>query len=159
MKLKISQRPEVFFDLFIDAARNLRETAELLKDLIEDYRDVDLKVRRIEDREHEGDEWPEPSFSSSGAASPDDEDAAGTAASRILQTGRAVATSAGRFACYLGFTRLPQLCLSDWAGTGYPSFEEHICEEPANENELEKLFIIDWRNDPARDVAGIGAKR
>ncbi|MGE5458996.1 MAG: DUF47 domain-containing protein [Solirubrobacterales bacterium] len=56
MKLKISQRPEVFFDLFIDAARNLRETAELLRDLIEDYRDVDLKVRRIEDREHEGDE-------------------------------------------------------------------------------------------------------
>src|SRR5512144_2433610 len=27
-----------------------------------------------EAREHEGDEWPEPSFSSSGAASPDDED-------------------------------------------------------------------------------------
>ena len=56
MKLKISQRAEAFFDLFIGAARNLRETADLLKDLIDDYQDVDLKVRRIQDREHEGDE-------------------------------------------------------------------------------------------------------
>jgi hypothetical protein len=56
VKLKISQRAEAFFDLFIGAARNLRETADLLKDLIDDYQDVDLKVRRIQDREHEGDE-------------------------------------------------------------------------------------------------------
>ena len=56
MKLKISQRAEAFFDLFVEDGRNLRETAEMLQDLIEDYRDVDLKVRRIQDREHEGDE-------------------------------------------------------------------------------------------------------
>lgn len=56
MKLKVSQRPEAFFELFVDAARNLRETAEMLQDLIEDYRDVDLKVRQLQDREHEGDE-------------------------------------------------------------------------------------------------------
>ncbi len=56
MKLKISHRSEEFFDLFLESTRNLRETTELLKDLIEDYQDVDLKVRRIRDREHEGDE-------------------------------------------------------------------------------------------------------
>jgi predicted phosphate transport protein (TIGR00153 family) len=56
VKLKISHRAEEFFDLFEESARNLRETAELLKDLIENYEDVDLKVRRIKDREHAGDE-------------------------------------------------------------------------------------------------------
>jgi uncharacterized protein len=56
MKLKISQRAGEFFDLFNESARNLRSTVELLKDLIEDYRDIDLKVRRIQDREHEGDQ-------------------------------------------------------------------------------------------------------
>ena len=56
MKLKISQRAEVFFELFARSAENLRETAELLRDLVENYEDIDLKVRRIQDREHEGDE-------------------------------------------------------------------------------------------------------
>jgi uncharacterized protein len=56
MKLKISQRAGEFFDLFNESAVNLRTTVELLKDLIEDYRDIDLKVRRIQDREHEGDQ-------------------------------------------------------------------------------------------------------
>jgi predicted phosphate transport protein (TIGR00153 family) len=56
VKLKISQRAGEFFDLFSESARNLRESAELLKDLIEHYQDVDLKVRRIQDREHEGDQ-------------------------------------------------------------------------------------------------------
>ena len=37
MKLKISHRAEEFFDLFQESTRNLRETTELLKDLIEDY--------------------------------------------------------------------------------------------------------------------------
>jgi predicted phosphate transport protein (TIGR00153 family) len=56
LRLKISQRSEVFFDLFDQSASNLRETSELLRDLVENYDDVDLKVRRIQDREHEGDE-------------------------------------------------------------------------------------------------------
>jgi uncharacterized protein len=56
LKLKISQRPEEFFSLFTESARNLRAAAELLTDLIEDYRDVELKASRIRDREHEGDE-------------------------------------------------------------------------------------------------------
>jgi uncharacterized protein len=56
VKLKISDRAEAFFELFARSAQNLRETAELLKDLVEAYEDIDLKVRRIQDREHEGDE-------------------------------------------------------------------------------------------------------
>jgi uncharacterized protein len=56
VKLKVSQRADEFFDLFVESGRNLRAGAELLKDLIDDYRDVDLKARRIQDREHEGDE-------------------------------------------------------------------------------------------------------
>jgi predicted phosphate transport protein (TIGR00153 family) len=56
MKLKISHRAEEFFDLFLESAKNLTAAIELLKDLIEDYRDVDLKAKRIQDREHDGDE-------------------------------------------------------------------------------------------------------
>jgi predicted phosphate transport protein (TIGR00153 family) len=56
VKLKISNRAEAFFELFIESAENLRTAAELLQDLIADYRDVELKAQRIADREHEGDE-------------------------------------------------------------------------------------------------------
>jgi predicted phosphate transport protein (TIGR00153 family) len=56
MRLKVSQRSEEFFDLFNRSAINLRETSEMLRDLVGNYEDVDLKVRRIQDREHEGDE-------------------------------------------------------------------------------------------------------
>ncbi len=56
MKLKISNRPDAFFGLFSESAENLRIAAELLQDLIGDFRDVDLKAQRIADREHEGDE-------------------------------------------------------------------------------------------------------
>jgi predicted phosphate transport protein (TIGR00153 family) len=56
MKLKISNRAEAFFDLFTESAENLRAAAELLQDLIGDYRDIELKAQKIADREHEGDE-------------------------------------------------------------------------------------------------------
>lgn len=56
MKLKVSQRPEVFFELFMESAENIRVTAELLHDLITDYTDVEMKARRIQEREHRGDE-------------------------------------------------------------------------------------------------------
>ena len=56
MKLKVSQRPEAFFELFIESAENIRVTAELLKDLLTDYTDVEIKARRIQEREHMGDE-------------------------------------------------------------------------------------------------------
>jgi predicted phosphate transport protein (TIGR00153 family) len=56
VKLKISNRAEAFFDLFVESAENLRATTDLLRDLIEDYVDVELKADRVADREHEGDE-------------------------------------------------------------------------------------------------------
>jgi uncharacterized protein len=55
MKLKISNRSEAFFELFSAGAENLRVAVELLQDLVSDYRDVELKARRIQEREHEGD--------------------------------------------------------------------------------------------------------
>ena len=56
MRLKIAQRTEEYFELFAQSATNLRTAIEQLKDLIEDYRDVEVKAQRIRDREHEGDE-------------------------------------------------------------------------------------------------------
>ena len=56
MKLKIMQRSGEFFELFLESARNLTAGTELLKDLIENYQDVETKAQRIKDREHEGDE-------------------------------------------------------------------------------------------------------
>lgn len=56
MKLKVSQRPEAFFELFMESAENIRVTAELLNDLLTDYTDVEMKARRIQEREHMGDE-------------------------------------------------------------------------------------------------------
>jgi uncharacterized protein len=56
MKLKVSQRPEVFFDLFIESAVNLRAGAEQLRNLIHEYTEVEVKARRLQEREHEGDE-------------------------------------------------------------------------------------------------------
>jgi len=56
MKLKISERAGEYFDLFAQSATNLRTATEQLKDLIEDYHDVEVKAQRIRDREHEGDE-------------------------------------------------------------------------------------------------------
>jgi uncharacterized protein Yka (UPF0111/DUF47 family) len=56
MKLKVSARADEFFDLFAQSATNLRTAAEQLKDLIEDYSDIEEKAQRIRDREHEGDE-------------------------------------------------------------------------------------------------------
>ena len=56
MRLKVSQKPEVFFGLFIESSENIRVAAELLRDLLSDYTDVEMKARRIQEREHVGDE-------------------------------------------------------------------------------------------------------
>ncbi len=56
MKLKISQRSEAFFDLFVESAQNLCAAAEQLKDMVDDYRDLETKARRLQEREHEGDQ-------------------------------------------------------------------------------------------------------
>jgi predicted phosphate transport protein (TIGR00153 family) len=55
MKLKISNRSDVFFGLFSSGAENMRIAAELLLDLVSDFTDVEVKARRIQEREHEGD--------------------------------------------------------------------------------------------------------
>jgi predicted phosphate transport protein (TIGR00153 family) len=55
MKLKISNRSDAFFELFSEAAENVRAASELLLDLVEDFTDVEIKARRIQEREHEGD--------------------------------------------------------------------------------------------------------
>ncbi len=56
MKLKVSQRPEVFFDLFVESGVNLRSATSELRAMVHDYHDIELKARRIQEREHEGDE-------------------------------------------------------------------------------------------------------
>ena len=56
MKLKVSARAGEFFDLFVEGGSNLASAARLLKDLVDDFDEVELKAKRIQDREHEGDE-------------------------------------------------------------------------------------------------------
>lgn len=56
MKLKVSQKGDEFFTLFIEQGRILRHSVELLKDLVDDYVNIEIKVGRIKDAEHEGDE-------------------------------------------------------------------------------------------------------
>lgn len=55
MRLRVSERTGAFFDLFIESAENVKASAEILLDLVNDYRDVETKARRIQEREHEGD--------------------------------------------------------------------------------------------------------
>jgi predicted phosphate transport protein (TIGR00153 family) len=55
MKLKISNRADAFFEMFSASAENLRVAAELLYDMVSDFTDVEVKARRIQEREHEGD--------------------------------------------------------------------------------------------------------
>ena len=56
MKLKVSVRSGEFFELYVDAARTLHAATDALKDLIDNYEDVEVKAGRIIDLEHEGDE-------------------------------------------------------------------------------------------------------
>ncbi len=56
MGLRIIPKEEAFFDLFKAQAVNVVEGAVLLKDLLEDYTDVDQKRMKIEKVESQGDE-------------------------------------------------------------------------------------------------------
>jgi predicted phosphate transport protein (TIGR00153 family) len=56
MKLKISNRAGAFFELFVDSAENLRAAALELKDMVDNFQDVEMKARRLQEREHEGDQ-------------------------------------------------------------------------------------------------------
>lgn len=55
MRLRIFPREESFFDLFEAAADNLAEAARLLLDMVEDFVDPEMKAKRLNDSEHEGD--------------------------------------------------------------------------------------------------------
>ena len=55
MRLRIFPREESFFDLFEAAADNLAESARLLLDMVEDFVDPEMKAKRLNDAEHEGD--------------------------------------------------------------------------------------------------------
>ena len=56
MKLKVSNRAEAFFELFQVSADNVKAAAKTLKELTENYTDVELKAHRIQEREHDGDQ-------------------------------------------------------------------------------------------------------
>lgn len=56
MGLKIIPREEKFFELFVQQAENVLEGARQLKDLLEDYSNVDQKRMLIEKTESHGDE-------------------------------------------------------------------------------------------------------
>src|SRR6185437_15894449 len=45
-----------FFDMFADMASNLGDGARLLKQTLQDFRDVDARVRQLKDIEHRGDD-------------------------------------------------------------------------------------------------------
>jgi len=56
MRLRLIPRDEKFFDLFRQQAAQVVEGAKLLKDLLEDYTEVDQKRLKIEKAESAGDE-------------------------------------------------------------------------------------------------------
>ena len=49
-------REEAFFSLFQQSSKNVIEGGRLLKELMEDFQDIQEKVGRIKDVEHQGDE-------------------------------------------------------------------------------------------------------
>ncbi|MBM3274892.1 MAG: DUF47 domain-containing protein [Candidatus Sericytochromatia bacterium] len=53
--INFAPRKEPFFDLLADAASNALDTARALRDLVEDYREIETKFERIRQMEHEGD--------------------------------------------------------------------------------------------------------
>jgi predicted phosphate transport protein (TIGR00153 family) len=55
VKLRIFPREESYFDLFDEVADNLSHAAGLLLDLVEDFVDPEMKVKRLVESEHEGD--------------------------------------------------------------------------------------------------------
>ncbi len=56
MRLRLIPREEKFFDMFVQQAENVLVGAQQLKDLLEDYTDLDQKRMLIEKTESHGDE-------------------------------------------------------------------------------------------------------
>ncbi|MDO8671356.1 MAG: DUF47 family protein [Dehalococcoidia bacterium] len=55
MRLRLIPREEKFYDMFEEGSKNLLEAAVALLDLIDEFEDVDNKVKRLTDLEHVGD--------------------------------------------------------------------------------------------------------
>lgn len=56
MTLRLLPREEIFFDLFNQAADNTLAAARMLRDLLDDYRDVESRAQAIKALEDKGDE-------------------------------------------------------------------------------------------------------
>ena len=54
--MRLIPRDTKFFDLFADMAKNLDDGARLLKQILDNFEDVDVRVHRLKDIEHRGDE-------------------------------------------------------------------------------------------------------
>jgi uncharacterized protein len=55
VRLRFFPREDIFFDLFEAAADNVAEAAGLLRDMVDDFVDPEMKAKRLADCEHEGD--------------------------------------------------------------------------------------------------------
>ena len=55
MRFPFLPREEVFFDLFEENARNMVKAAQCLKQLVDNWQDVEQKVNEITELEHQGD--------------------------------------------------------------------------------------------------------
>src|SRR5215472_9252708 len=54
--VRLIPRDTKFFDLFAEVAGNLGEGARLLKRTLDDFQDIEARVRQLKDIEHRGDE-------------------------------------------------------------------------------------------------------
>jgi hypothetical protein len=55
VRLRLFPRSEKFFDMFIEAARNIHQGARAFQQMLEDFRGTDEQWRTVEEYEHEGD--------------------------------------------------------------------------------------------------------
>jgi uncharacterized protein len=55
VRLRIFPREETFFDLFDAAADSVATAASLLRDMVDDFVDPEMKAKRLTEQEHEGD--------------------------------------------------------------------------------------------------------
>jgi predicted phosphate transport protein (TIGR00153 family) len=53
---RITPKEEIFFDLFVEAAKNCSRSAEMLEELMVNYVSVNDKIKQIEELEHECDQ-------------------------------------------------------------------------------------------------------
>ena len=55
LRLRLFPRSEKFFDMFIEAARNIHQGAKAFQRMLEDFHGTDEQWRGVEEYEHEGD--------------------------------------------------------------------------------------------------------